>query len=159
MRHLFLLPAVILLLASCAPRTETVYEPPPFALAGGGAGACIEQCDIQAIQCRQDAAASVGACRGADGAIAAGFNGCRAGSPGCVAAPICLADSLSCTQQYNSCFNSCGGLVRSIRTPYYNFDAMPNTPFVVPPLAGGVAAIPAGRGQPIRLRRPAASAD
>ena len=146
---------MLMFLASCAPRTETIYEPPPLALSGG-ANSCIEQCDLQAIQCRRDAAASVGACRAADAPISNGFNGCRAGSPGCVAPPICLADSQTCTQQYNACFNSCGGLVRTIRTPYYNFDAMPTEPFVVPPLPGTATAIPSGRGQPIRVRRPQA---
>lgn len=153
MRHLLLLPAMLVLLASCAPRTQTVYDPPP--LAWGNAGTCIEQCDIARVRCLQDASASAGACRGADGAIAAGFNGCRAGSPGCVSAPICLADQQSCTQAYNACFNNCGGLVRTIRTPYVNPDAMPTTPFIVPPLPGTPGAAPAtGRGgQPIRIRR------
>ena len=155
MRALFLLP-VILLLASCAPPTTTVFEQPSFAMGGAGAGACVEQCDIQAVQCRQGAAAAVGACQSADRAISAGFNGCRAGSPGCVAAPICLADTASCTAQYNSCFNSCGGLARTIRTPYLNPDAMPSTPFVVPPLGGAAPAIrrPALR-QAAPMSRPA----
>ena len=155
MRHLFLLP-VLILLASCAPRTQTVYDPPSLALGGPGAASCIEQCDIQRVRCGQDSAAATGACRSADGAISAGFNGCRPGSPGCVAAPLCLADTSSCTAQFNGCYNSCGGLVRTIRTPYFNADAMPTTPFVVPPLPGaGVAMAPGAgqRGQPIRLRR------
>ncbi len=147
MRHLLLIPLVLLVLASCAPRTETVYEPPPLAF--GGSGSCVEQCEIQAIQCRQGAAASVGACRAADAPIASGFNGCRAGSPGCVALPICLADTQTCTEQYNSCFNTCGGLVRVIRTPYYKFDAMPTTPFVVPPLP---SAAPPAPVRPARRR-------
>lgn len=173
MRHLFLLP-VLVLLASCSPRTETVYEPPSYALGGAGSAACIEQCDIGRVRCGQDVAAASGACRSADGAISAGFNGCRAGSPGCVAPPICLADTSSCTAQYDSCYNSCGGLARTIRTPYFNPDAMPTTPFIVPPLGGGAMPVAPRRatrgsrfvpaepgaeaivpGQPIRLRRPA----
>lgn len=150
MRHLLLLP-VLITLASCAPSSRTVYDLPSYAMAGGSTGACIEQCDIQRVQCRQDADAATGACRSADAAISAGFNGCRPGSPGCVAAPICLADSSRCTAQYGGCYNSCGGMVRTIRTPYLNPDAMPTTPFVVPPLPGAGSA--ERGGQPIRLRR------
>lgn len=186
MRHLFLLP-VLVFLASCAPSTQMVYEPPSYALAGGGASSCIEQCDIQRVRCGQDIASATGSCQAADGAIAHGFNGCRPGSPGCVPPPLCLADTGSCTAQYNSCYNSCGGLVRTIRTPYFNADAMPTTPFVVPPLPGAMPAVAARRvtrrsqeaaptastrdrftrdgqgaeafvpGQPIRLRRPPAA--
>ncbi len=153
MRHLLLL-SVLMILASCAPQTETVYVPPPAAW--GNAGSCIEQCDIQQFQCRQNAATSAGACRTADSAIAAGFNGCRAGSPGCVTAPICLADLQSCTEGYNACFNSCGGLVRSVRVRPVDPNAMPTEPFIVPPLGGSPAAgSGSGRvGQPIRIRRP-----
>lgn len=154
MRTLFLLP-VLLFLASCAPRIETVYDPPSLAFGGAGASSCIEACDIQRVRCGQDIAAGTGACRAGDGAIAAGFNGCRPGSPGCVPAPLCLADSSSCTASYNACYNGCGGLVRTIRTPYFNADAMPTTPFVVPPLPGAAGALPARR--PGRAARPAAS--
>jgi len=152
-----------------------VYDPPSFALGGAGAAACVEQCDIQRVRCGQDSASANGACQAADGAIAQGFNGCRPGAPGCVPAPLCLADVSACTVQYNSCFSGCGGLVRTIRTPYFNPDAMPTTPFVVPPLPGSVPAAAPRRaarrslppvsadgltpdaivpGQPIRLRRP-----
>lgn len=182
MRYFFLLP-VLLLLASCAPRTEAVYDPPSLAWGGAGVSSCVEQCDIQRVRCGQDSAAALGACRSADGAIAAGFNGCRPGAPGCVAAPVCLADTSSCTAQYNACYNGCGGLVRTIRTPYFNADAMPTTPFIVPPLPGVGGAVTPRRatrtgmptasrdgfvrdeagaerlvpGQPIRLRRAPAS--
>lgn len=153
MRTLFLLPVfllpVFLLLASCAPSgtTQTVYELPPFALAGTSAAACIEQCDIERVRCGQDGGSAVGACNASEGAISRGFNGCRPGSPTCTAPPNCLIEAGACTAQYNSCFNSCGGLVRTIRTPYLNPDAMPGTPFVVPPLPGSVplAAAPARR--------------
>ena len=153
MRIPLLLPLFVLL-ASCSPRTETVYDLPSLALGGPNAAACVESCDIQRVRCTQDVASSNGACFSADGAAARGYNGCRPGSPGCVPAPLCLADVQACTARYDACFNSCGGLVRTVRVPRQNLDAMPTTPFVVPPLPGATRVATA----PVARRRSTAAA-
>lgn len=146
MRRLAL--TLLLLLSACA-ETETRYIPPggfmtgdtPVAAFSSG-DACIASCQMEQRQCVQNEQASVGACYGADSAIASGFNGCRPGAAGCVPPPICLQNTTACTEAYNACYSRCGGVALQVRRrPAATVsETMPTTPFVVPPLPGSVPA-------------------
>ena len=146
MRRLAL--TLLLLLSACA-ETETRYIPPggfmtgdtPVAAFSSG-DACIASCQMEQRQCVQNEQASVGACYGADSAIASGFNGCRPGAASCVPAPICLQNTSACTEAYNACYSRCGGVALQVRRrPAATVsETMPTTPFVVPPLPGSVPA-------------------
>ncbi len=159
MRRLAL--SLLILLSACA-ETETRYLPPAgFTTMNTPAGAleagdsCIATCQAERRQCLNAEQSSAGACFGADSAISRGFNGCRDGSAGCVAPPICLQNTDACTETYNACYSRCGGValqVRRPRTPALN-ETMPSTPFVVPPLPSGPPAATAPR----RRSRPAAT--
>ncbi|RVT96836.1 hypothetical protein EOD42_10540 [Rhodovarius crocodyli] len=152
MRRLVL--SLLILLSACA-ETETRYLPPAgFTTMSTPAGAleagdsCIATCQAERQQCLNAEQASAGACFGADSAISRGFNGCREGAAGCVAPPICLQNSDGCTETYNACYSRCGGVALQVRRPRQTVsDAMPSTPFVVPPLPGSapVAAAPRRR--------------